>query len=237
MNLYELTAALRERKRTGDYSGARLLFETWLSESQDRSQHVWAAIALATFAITECLFDEAIDDCRRCIELVPEDGYPHSLLGLVFRLRGDYDRAESEYRQAIALKESEGSACCYTEVTDFGSLLLDLGRYDECERWCLADWDLPLDQVYPGEVAIAHRLEVIARLHRSRGRYDEAIDFYRRSIRLYCSSRMLIRLPVLLAPLASVLLENEALNRSADDLQTRSKLGDEGGRPAKGSQA
>jgi len=128
------------------YMRGRFYLDRWTSEDSAQALHSFQraieidrGYALAYVGIAECYisgvagvnYDEGVREgiaaVTRALELKPDMGEAHAMLGvLLMRRDWDFAGAESEIRKGIALKPNYAPAHHW-----YSHLLLDLGRYDE----------------------------------------------------------------------------------------------------------
>jgi Flp pilus assembly protein TadD len=75
------------------------------------------------------LFDRAIEDFDKAIELAPRDGEAYSNRGMVFGKIGQFDRAVEDLEKAIALNPS--SAAAYNSRNTLGAVYAEAGLLDK----------------------------------------------------------------------------------------------------------
>jgi len=139
-----------------------------------------AAVQPATADDTSVCFqatgDEAIAACTRVLAYNPNDVGAYVMRATAYGRKGEYDRAISDYDQAIRLEpaaDAEGGGLIYAARGGFYSLK---GDYDRA----IADYDRSI-RLDP-KVARAYRLRGIAFKHK--GDYDHAIADANEAIRL-----------------------------------------------------
>ena len=96
-----------------------------------------SALARA-YWIGKGMIDEGITELRHAISLNPQAGYAYLQLGLLYALKGDYDRAETACKKAIDLQERAISGKEGLQVvgahTRLGYVYYCQGRYDDAIR-------------------------------------------------------------------------------------------------------
>ncbi|MCI0489076.1 MAG: protein kinase [Blastocatellia bacterium] len=96
-----------------------------------------SALARA-YWIGKGMIDEGITELRHAISLNPQAGYAYLQLGLLYTLKGDYDRAETACKKAIELQERAVSGKEGLQVvgahTRLGYVYYCQGRYDDAIR-------------------------------------------------------------------------------------------------------
>jgi len=105
------------------------------------------------------------------VELAPEDGRWLYLLGLLRRIEGDWEQARELLARAVAQAPDDAAARIH-----WGRLLLDLGDPDGAETQFRA-----VREILPTSAAAALGL---ARTALATGRYEEAVQWGRRSLAL-----------------------------------------------------
>jgi len=186
-----------EFRNRGDLQGAASLLDPTIRGEEGIHQQRYALHTLALFALAEGNFDQALTYCFKLTEINISDPYIHQLMGVIYRLKGELLQAEKELRLSLTLTSidsiSDNRFVCTTEL---GRTLLAANRLDECEELCTSDWN-PSDQIDlnalgKGEcVNICNRVLLLAKLYFKQRKYSEAIEFYRRVIRVRHSNREL----------------------------------------------
>ncbi len=116
----------------------------------------------------EVAYQRARESIARALELDPDLGEAHSVLGLL-KMTHDFDWAGAEAEFKLALELSPGAADIYDH---YGWLCAALERYDEALAMVQRAQELD---------PLVHRSDVASTLLRA-GRYEEALEAARRSI-------------------------------------------------------
>lgn len=114
--------------------------------------------------------DEALEDYHKAMEQEPDNMYAHNNAGVDYQHLEQYQEAEKEYDQAIALLSEEDKSILPWK----NKMILRMiqGRYEEALQ-CLAE----NEKLFPGRPSFyMDRAEILERM----GRFDEAIEVYRR---------------------------------------------------------
>jgi tetratricopeptide (TPR) repeat protein len=106
---------------------------------------------------------QAHDLAKKALSIEESNAGAHTLLGLVYRYRGQYDLAASEYQRAIELNPNDASA-----LASFGMLMLYSGRPDDAIHFLEAT--LRLD---PNTVE--HQFLLLGLAYYLKGRHDDSI--------------------------------------------------------------
>lgn len=93
----------------------------------------------------------APDDCRRLLELAPDNGHAHWLLGALYRLRGEPERALESFSKLVALNDWQHARLPRAEI------LMGLGRVAEA----LAEVDALLAHVPDHLAALILRADAL----------------------------------------------------------------------------
>ncbi len=113
---------------------------------------------------------EAIEQCRKALEISPDYSEAHNTLGNVYAQQGNYDEALLHYRAAAADPT-------YADPRNgMGDVLIKLGKYVEAEAQCREALRL-------APVHLSAMYGLATALH-NQGKTDEAADYYRRIIAL-----------------------------------------------------
>jgi tetratricopeptide (TPR) repeat protein len=207
MTLRELNLKIKELKQQGDLQSAASILREWSSRSGKVSDKWFALSVLVHFAIEEGHLKEALSYCSELMEIDSDDPSLHSLLGQIYRLNGELQKAEEEFRRAIELGRRENDPNIFVYVTELGKVLLLEGRLDECESLGLSDWDPTAEVQYEDEIRVVGRLALLGRLYRQKKHYQKSIDYFRRALRVSQSSKRLLFCGDLLEELMSVIRE------------------------------
>jgi tetratricopeptide (TPR) repeat protein len=175
--------------RSGDLAGAELVYREILEKSPD---HADALHLLGMVCHQSARADEAERLIRRAISVVPNQAVFHSNLGLVLAAMGKREEASDAYRRAAQLDPESaealnnlGVASCQAgdavEGMDaFKRALLIRPDYADAQKNLLTIMSLLW-----GEAKANHTL---GDFFQEAGRYESAIDFYRKAIAIDSAS-------------------------------------------------
>jgi tetratricopeptide (TPR) repeat protein len=123
-------------------------------------------------SISQGDYDQAVDDCTRAIELLPDLGEAYYKRGFVYtHYLDEYEKAIADYDRAIKLEPENKAA-----YANKGCALRELGRYDEA--LAALDQAIQLDPEY----AWAYRVR--GYVYSEREEYERAIEDYVKAIEL-----------------------------------------------------
>jgi protein O-mannosyl-transferase len=112
---------------------------------------------------------EALEWCRKSLEISPDYPEAHHTLGAIYAKLERYDDAVASYRKAAELDPS------YPDPrAGLGSVLVKQGKFTEAESWCREALRL-------NPVGLPALFSLATALH-NQGKLDEAADCYRRII-------------------------------------------------------
>jgi TolB-like protein/tetratricopeptide (TPR) repeat protein len=155
-----------------DNAEACKLFEKAIS-SDPRYALAHAYLALARIALhgwgdtPQEVLDSQVARARHAVELEPQDGTCHRLLGLIYLFARQYDLAEHHARHAVSLnpKDADGTI-------SFGFVLAQRGRAEEALAWM--NKAARLNPLYPNWYNM-----LLAIGYFQNGQYDEAARAFR----------------------------------------------------------
>lgn len=129
--------ALVELYREGRYPSLEKRIRGLLRQNPDSGQ-VWKVQGM----LLEQQGKDGLVALARACELMPDDAESHNNLGLAYQRRGELEKAESSYLQAISLKPS-----MFEALNNLAVCFLERGRLPEAERYCRQALDFKPD--YP----------------------------------------------------------------------------------------
>jgi serine/threonine protein kinase/Flp pilus assembly protein TadD len=147
-------------------------------------QHILALLQLSDIALVEGATAQAEQLARAAIENAQQHGLQNIAtrgiikLGDQSFLRGDYDGAETKYKQALAMAQTNRSP--YNTALSqlmLGSLKTDQRRNEEALGYLRPALDFYQKEGYEKEVSII--LTLMARANRNTGHYDAALEALR----------------------------------------------------------
>lgn len=163
-----LANLLRERDRTEEAIAA---FRQALVVEPD---HVQARLNLGQLLVEQesrHLLAEALEHCRRAVELAPDLAEAHNNLGNVHRSQGHLTEAEACYHRALQLAPVLAMA-----KNNMGQACQEQGRFDEADAW----YQAAIQQ----EPHTGRFHTNLASLRMEQERLDEAIEHYRTALRV-----------------------------------------------------
>jgi adenylate cyclase len=121
---------------------------------------------------TEAAFREAVELCRRAIELDDNDEYAHWMLGNALMMAGEYETSIAAQRRALEINPNFSLA-----YGSLGAALNCVGDYDEAIRNC----EIAL-RANPRDPSNFFRYIAIAYAHFLRGGFRDAVDWAKRAV-------------------------------------------------------
>ena len=115
--------------------------------------------------------DRAAHFYKRSIEFQPS-AQAHTFLGWVYRLKGLFDQAIKECKNAIDLDPDYGNP-----YNDIGAYLLQQHRYDDAKIWFQRALDAPNYENY------CYPFLNLGRVYEYKGEWDTAMDCYKNAIK------------------------------------------------------
>jgi len=122
-------------------------------------------------------YDEALEVFKRVIELNPNLGKAHLMLGVVYNRKGEFEEAEKEYRKALKLDMSQINKAITHH--NLGVIYLEeMGLYNKA----ISEYKTAL-KIYPKVDSAYNPYIGLARAYIAKGEYDEAIRYAKESIK------------------------------------------------------
>ncbi len=168
---FNLALALRNQY---DYEGAVRFYTAAVSL---RPNSYTAHYNLGGTLLYQKRLDEAIAEFRKVIELNPADASAYSSLGRALGDQGKLDEAVAVFRKAIKLLPNR-----YTLQFDLGRVLRDQGKVDEANAATALGTEGALHAVELEPKNASVHYSTLAGYLREDGKFDEAIDAYRKAI-------------------------------------------------------
>ena len=115
--------------------------------------------------------DKSITAAKRAIELKPGEALAHNSLGLAYRIKKQYTKAENAFKKAIGLNPANA-----VYHANMGALLYDKDDYDEATEAYKKAVDLQPSNI--------NYLIALANTYRLTGKYNDAMIFVNKAIEL-----------------------------------------------------
>ena len=138
---------------------------------KDSPNDTYAFIRLSHLYNKQGEYDKSITAAKRAIELRPGEALAHNSLGWAYRMKKQYTEAENAFKKAIALDP------------DFAAYHANMGRllYDKDDYAKAAEAYKKAVELKPSEI---NYLIALANTYRLTGKYDDAMTFVNKAIKL-----------------------------------------------------
>jgi tetratricopeptide (TPR) repeat protein len=148
---------------------------------------LWLRYYKGQVAYTSALWDEAL----KIWEALEREDLPEGLegrlandLGLVYKAKGEWDKAIEYYQRGLAIFEKVGDELGMASIlNNLGELYRVKGEWDKAIEYyqcSLAIWEEAGD-----EHSMATTLNNLGAVYRVKGEWDKAIEYYQRSLAIY----------------------------------------------------
>jgi len=205
--------AIRTARQLSYWRDTRTLFQY---AAEVTSQNYVAYAVIANDLVEQRKLPEAIEWCRKSLEIAPDYAEAHNTLGNIYAKQEKYDEAIANYRAA------EADPTYADPRIELGNILVKQGKFSEAEAKCREALRLAPMHL-PGMFSLATALH-------SQGKLDEAAGYYRRILalnpNLYTPHRQLGNILVAQGKPDEAIAELlAALKIRPDDGDTRTVLG------------
>jgi tetratricopeptide (TPR) repeat protein len=166
------TAAAQAEKTVAAQETAAAQAEATATAREQKEVEARSLLSDADQSISQGDYDQAVDDCTRAIELLPDLGEAYHKRGCVYtHYLDEYEKAIADYDRAIKLEPENKAA-----YANKGYALCELGRYEEA--LAALDQAIQLDPEY----AWAYRVR--GYVYSEREEYERAIEDCDKAIEL-----------------------------------------------------